>query len=273
MKFGRRLEAEQEEAYRPYYLRCARPGSIARCVRSVYSRLGRASAAPLPRCAACARHLKRAWRRRYNELKVLLKTAAEATATERSEARDDARHIRAAINRRLTPSPADSVVRPRARARGAQPGWRASRGAHIHRIRHPRVGLLLSRTRLCCFPRVCCSPPLHRRADASTAAQEAGSRGGGEGDDCGTRFMSILEADLERAGKFVALQVEDIQLRARALAARAAAASAPAELDRIEGASAPSQPRSQLASRPCGAADVAALRSCGRRGGGDGGAA
>ena len=45
----------------------------------------------------------------------------------------------------------------------------------------------------------------------------------------------MLEADLERAGKFVALQVDDIQLRARALSARAAAANTPAELDRIEG--------------------------------------
>ncbi len=47
--------------------------------------------------------------------------------------------------------------------------------------------------------------------------------------------MQMLESDLERAGKFVALQVEDIKLRSRALAARAAAATTPAELDRIEG--------------------------------------
>jgi hypothetical protein len=33
MKFGRRLEAEQEEAFRPYYLRCAHPDcSAARCI-------------------------------------------------------------------------------------------------------------------------------------------------------------------------------------------------------------------------------------------------
>ena len=50
--------------------------------------------------------------------------------------------------------------------------------------------------------------------------------------------MSTLEADLERAGKFVAQQVEDIQLRSRALAARAVSASSAAELDRIEGSSA-----------------------------------
>ena len=56
--------------------------------------------------------------------------------------------------------------------------------------------------------------------------------GGGDLSAC---FTAMLEADLERAGKFVALQVDDIQLRARALSARAAAANTPAELDRIEG--------------------------------------
>ena len=59
---------------------------------------------------------------------------------------------------------------------------------------------------------------------------------GGGGGDLLARFMTMLEADLERAGKFVTLQVEDIQLRSRALAARAASATAAAELDRIEGA-------------------------------------
>ncbi len=48
--------------------------------------------------------------------------------------------------------------------------------------------------------------------------------------------MQMLESDLERTGRFVALQVEDIKLRSRALAARAAAATAQGELDRIEGA-------------------------------------
>lgn len=52
---------------------------------------------------------------RYNELKALLKTAA-ATAAERSEPRDDARHIRAAMNRRLTPPPPGGLaVRARAK--------------------------------------------------------------------------------------------------------------------------------------------------------------
>jgi hypothetical protein len=46
----------------------------------------------------------------------------------------------------------------------------------------------------------------------------------------------MLEADLERATRFVTLQVEDIKLRSRSLAARAAGAVSPAELDRIEGA-------------------------------------
>jgi phage portal protein BeeE len=50
------------------------------------------------------------------------------------------------------------------------------------------------------------------------------------------QFMQMLESDLERTGRFVALQVEDIKLRSRALAARAAAATAQGELDRIEGA-------------------------------------
>jgi hypothetical protein len=56
--------------------------------------------------------------------------------------------------------------------------------------------------------------------------------------------MQMLEADLERTGKFVALQVEDIKLRSRALAARAAAATASGELDRIEGAHVRGVPRS-----------------------------
>lgn len=34
MKFGRRLEAEQEEAYRPYYLRRALPNGGTRCAIS-----------------------------------------------------------------------------------------------------------------------------------------------------------------------------------------------------------------------------------------------
>ena len=50
--------------------------------------------------------------------------------------------------------------------------------------------------------------------------------------------MSMLESDLERASKFVSLQVEDIKLRSRTLVARAATATTPAELDRIEGATA-----------------------------------
>ncbi len=68
--------------------------------------------------------------------------------------------------------------------------------------------------------------PLFRFAQAMPASGYAGAQ-----------FMEMLEADLERANKFVALQVEDLKLRSRALGARAAAAATPAELDRIEGAS------------------------------------
>jgi hypothetical protein len=80
--------------------------------------------------------------------------------------------------------------------------------------------------------------------------------------------MQMLESDLERAGKFVALQVEDIKLRSRALAARAAAASTPAELDRIEGRDIASM-RYACAMRAADA-HIAPSSCCGRRRGGSG---
>jgi hypothetical protein len=70
----------------------------------------------------------------YNELKALLKSAAVAAA-EQAEVRDDARHIRAAMNRRLTPpAPAGDAVRARAMARRMPPGPRAAWMAHPPRI-------------------------------------------------------------------------------------------------------------------------------------------
>ena len=169
---------------------------------------------------------------RYNELKALLKSAA-AAAAEQAEPRDDARHIRAAMNRRLTPSlPGGDEVRARAGSGRTPPGSNAAcmpcrpriaqLGGPDHRKKIPRGDAPRSRRTDARALRAGCPRP-------RIAPQESGG-------DLSARFMAMLEADLERAGKFVALQVDDIQLRSRALAARAAAAATPAELDRIEGA-------------------------------------
>ena len=48
--------------------------------------------------------------------------------------------------------------------------------------------------------------------------------------------MEILEDDVQRIGRFVAAQVEELKLRARALSTRVAASTTPSELNRIEGA-------------------------------------
>ena len=167
---------------------------------------------------------------RYNELKALLKTAA-AAAAEQAEPRDDARHIRAVMNRRLTPPPPGGiVVRARARPGRRQSSLAAARAACRYRI----AGADASEHWPPIPPAAACSAHIAALTHAPRPAVFWRSQDGGG--DLSARFTSMLEADLERAGKFVALQVEDIQLRARALSARAAAANTPAEFDRIEGA-------------------------------------
>jgi hypothetical protein len=64
--------------------------------------------------------------RRYNSLKMLLKSAPATPAT----TRDDARHIRAAINRRLTPPQADVYAVRHGRASDRLRA-RATRGGSI----------------------------------------------------------------------------------------------------------------------------------------------
>ena len=202
--------------------------------------------------------------RRYNALKLLLKSASSVAP---QALRDDAVHIRAAINRRLTPPAADiySVRGPagltagRAQRGGTPTGEDSAAAAAVTSHNRVPVSFWFCMTLAC--GRVATSA-LTQNDDAPRSGASATLQAVASTSSVPAQFMQMLEADLQRISKFVTLQVDDIKLRARALSSRAAAAQTMDELKRIEGAIARAQQhtcRHSVLTR--------AARSCGGRGG------